>query len=122
MPQESFIRTDAGGLRLQPQPWRLRDGSVPTIALDLGIHLHHLLHYLTGARPARVAAEQGSHGWFPEIIDDVHCLLRYAGGLYGHVWFSKSAIGHRIGLRLRLFGTDASAEWFQGEPEELRLN
>lgn len=122
MPQEGFIRTDAQGHLPTPQAWRLHDGAVPTIYLDLGVHLHQMLHYLTGARPLRTVAEQGSHGWFHEIVDDVTCLVRCSDGLYGHVWFSKSALGHRNGLRIRLYGTKGSAEWYQLEPEEVLLN
>jgi predicted dehydrogenase len=122
MPQEGFIRTDGSGRTPMPQAWRLRDGNLPTIYLDLGVHLHQLLHYLTGEQPWRVVAEQGNHGAFKDVIDDVNCLCRYSNGLYGHIWFSKSAVGHRNGLRLRLYGTEAAAEWYQGNPEDLQVN
>ncbi|WP_207792080.1 Gfo/Idh/MocA family protein [Siccirubricoccus phaeus] len=122
MPQEGCIRTEPSGLKPRPQSWQLQDGAVPTISLDLAVHLHQLLHYVAGAAPVQVAAMQGSHGWFPGFIDDVQALLRCADGLYGHAWFSKSALGHRNGLRLRLYGTEAAAEWEQAAPEELRLS
>jgi predicted dehydrogenase len=122
MPQEGFIRTDPQGNKPAPQEWRLRDGAVPTIYLDLATHLHQTLHYLTGAQPLRAVAEQTSNGWFGDVVDDVTGLCRYSGGLTGNLWISKSAIGHRNGLRLRLYGTKGSAEWHQMEPEELRLN
>jgi len=38
------------------------------------------------------------------------------------MWFSKSALGHRNGLRLRIYGSDASAEWYQMSPEELIIS
>ncbi len=119
MPQEGFLRVDKTGNRPTPQPWRLHDGNVPTIALDLAIHLHHLLFYITGESPTEVVAHQGTHGWFPDVVDNVDCLCHCTNGLYGHVWYSKSALGHRNGLRLRIYGSEASAEWFQGYPEEL---
>jgi predicted dehydrogenase len=122
MPQEGFIRLDALGNRPQPQRWRLSDAKIPTIHLDLGVHLHHLVHYLTAARPHRVAASQASYGWFPEIIDNVSAVCEYSKGIVGQLWFSKSALGHRNGLRLRIFGTEAAAEWFQADPEELRIS
>ncbi len=122
MPQEGFIRTDGTGRMPMPQAWRLRDGPLPTIYLDLAVHLHQLLYYLTGAQPWRVVAEHGSHGAFKGVIDDVNCLCRYSGGMYGHIWFSKSALGHRNGLRLRLYGTAAAAEWYQGNPEDLQVS
>lgn len=122
MPQEGFIRVDAQGNKPAPQAWRLTDGRVPVIYLDLAAHLHHLLYYLIGQKPIEVISDQGSYGWFSEVIDNVTCLCRYSEGVQGQIWFSKSALGHRNGLRLRIYGTKGSAEWYQGCPEELRLS
>ena len=121
MPQEGFLRTDRAGNKPDVQKWRLEDGLIPTLHLDLAVHLHELLYYLTGSRPSEVVADQASHGWF-DVIDDVHCLCRNTGNLRGHVWFSKSALGARNGLRLRIYGTKASAEWLQANPEELLVS
>lgn len=121
MPQEGFVRRVGAGQKPKVQSWRLRDGFVPTIHLDLGVHLHQLIHYLTGLKPREVVASQASYGWFG-VVDEVTALTRYSGGVQGAIWFSKSALGYRNGLRLRIFGSKASAEWVQGNPEELRLN
>lgn len=122
MPQEGFIRVDAQGNKPAPQSWRLSDGQVPTIHLDLAVHLHQLIHYLVGQKPIAVVSDQGSYGWFSEVIDNVTCLCRYSEGVQGQMWFSKSALGHRNGLRLRIYGSKASAEWYQACPEELVLS
>jgi len=119
MPQEGYTRVDGHGNKPAPQSWRLSDGNVPTIHLDLAVHLHHLIHYLIEQKPIEVVADQDSYGWFPEVIDNVGCLCRYSEGVKGQMWFSKSALGHRNGLRLRIYGTKASAEWYQACPEEL---
>ena len=121
MPQEGFIRVDAQGNKPAPQSWRLSDGQVPTIHLDLAVHLHQLIDYLIGQKPIEVVSEQESYGWFSEIIDNVTCLCRYSEGIQGQMWFSKSALGHRNGLRLRIYGSKGSAEWYQACPEELVL-
>jgi len=55
-------------------------------------------------------------------MDNVTCLCRYTDGVQGQVWFSKSALGHRNGLRFRIYGSEASAEWFQLNPEEIVLS
>ncbi len=34
----------------------------------------------------------------------------------------KHSLGHRNGLRVRVYGTKGSAEWFQMQPEELLFN
>lgn len=121
MPQEGFIRVDAQGNKPVPQWWRLSDGDVPTIHLDLGIHLHQLIFYLIRQQPLAVVADQASNGWFPGIVDNVTCLGRYSDNVQGQFWFSKSALGHRNGLRLRIYGSEGSAEWYQANPEEVSL-
>lgn len=121
MPQEGYMRTDSQGRKPKVQSWRLRDGTVPTIHLDLGVHLHQLIRYLTGMRPREVVADQGKFGWF-RVVDQVTSLTRYDQGAQGAVWFSKTALGHRNGLRLRIYGSKASAEWAQMNPEELLIS
>jgi predicted dehydrogenase len=121
MPQEGFLRTDSVGNKPTVQGWRLKDGPVPTIHLDLAVHLHELIFYLTGERPLEVVADQASRGWFP-VVDNVSCLARYTHEVQGQLWFSKCALGHRNGLRLRIYGSKASAEWYQVNPEELLLS
>ena len=121
MPQEGYCRVDAQGNKSQPQEWRLRDGPVPTIYLDLAVHLHQLIHYLTGEHPLEVVANQNTCGWF-NVIDNATCLCKYSNNIQGQLWFSKSAIGHRNGLRIRIYGTEASAEWLQVNPEEILIS
>lgn len=121
MPQEGYLRTDDQGNKPQPQAWRLTDGPVPTLHLDLAVHLHELIHYLTGLNPLEVVADQASRGWF-DVIDNVSCLARYDNGVQGQFWFSKCALGHRNGLRLRIYGTRAAVEWYQMNPEEVLIS
>lgn len=119
MPQEGFVRVDASGNKPTPQAWRLADGAIPTLHLDLGVHLHQMVSYLTGQKPIELVADQNHYGWFDDVVDNAGCLCRYQGNIQGQFWFSKSALGHRNGLRIRIYGDLASAEWFQGQPEEL---
>lgn len=121
MPQEGYLRSDAQGRKPQPQAWRLSDGPVPTLYLDLAVHLHELIFYLTGLRPLEAIADQASRSGLG-VIDQVTCLTRYERQMQGQFWFSKCALGHRNGLRLRLYGTEAAAEWYQLAPEELLLS
>ncbi len=122
MPQEGYIRVDKLGDKPTPQLWRLSDGRVPIIYLDLGSHLHHMIYYLVGQKPVEVVADHNKYGLFPEVVDNVTCLCRYSEGIQGQMWFSKSALGHRNGLRFRIYGSKASAEWYQMCPEELILS
>lgn len=122
MPQEGFIRVDAQGNKPKPQEWRLSDSKIPTIHLDLAVHLHELIDYVIGEKPVSVISDQESDGWFKNIVDNVSCLCRYTNNVQGQVWFSKSALGNRNGLKLRIYGSKASAEWVQMNPEELVLS
>lgn len=118
MPQESFARL-VNGQKPNPQSWRLTDGIIPGVSLDLGTHLQHMVYFLTEENPIELVADQSSFGWFPQIVDNVSCMARYESGMRSQMWFGKSAIGHRNGLRVRIYGTKGSAEWFQMQPEEL---
>jgi predicted dehydrogenase len=121
MPQEGYLRKDSNGNLPVLQDWRQKDGPIPTLHLDLAIHLHELVHYLTGLQALEVVADQASRGWFP-VIDNASCLCRYSENVQSHFWFSKCALGYRNGLRIRLYGSKASAEWYQLNPEELLLS
>jgi predicted dehydrogenase len=122
MPQEGFARLDGHGNKPQPQSWRLSDGKISTLSLDLGVHLHHIIHYLTGEYPLQVVADKASFGWFENVVDNVSCMIRYSGGLRCQMWYSKIALGQRNGLKVRVYGDKGSAEWLQMQPEELLVS
>jgi predicted dehydrogenase len=123
MPQEGFLRlVGIDSSKPLPQAWRLKDHFIPTVSLDLGVHLHHLIWFLTDRNPMEVAAMQQSQGHFEGIVDNVQCLARYSGDLPVQMWYGKTALGYANGLRIRIFGTEGSAEWVQMNPEFLVLN
>jgi predicted dehydrogenase len=122
MPQEGYTRYTLEHQQPKPQEWRMVDYEIPTISLDLGTHLHNMMAFLTGEHPKEVVARESSFGFFPQVIDDVLCMINYTGDIAAQMWFSKAALGNRNGLRIRVFGTKASAEWFQAEPETLKIN
>jgi len=116
MPQEGFLRVNAN-----PQAWRRKDYAVPTVSLDLGVHVHHLVDFLSGGlKPLSLVGEQASYGQLPGIIDNVYCIARYEQDMRVQAWWGKTALGHRNGLRVRVYGEKASAEWYQMDPEMLR--
>lgn len=122
MPQEGFARTDKEGKPVIPQQWRLKDSKIPTISLDLGVHLHHIVDFLTAAKPVRVVANQASFGAYREVVDSVNAIVEYSDGIICNLWYSKAALGCRNGLRIRIFGDQGSAEWFQMDPEHLLVS
>ena len=118
MPQEGYLRDGAN-----PQEWRKRDYAVPTVSLDLGVHVHHLVDFITGGKkPLRVFGDQSSYGQFQGVIDNVYCLAQYEDDIKVQSWWGKTALGYRNGLRIRAFGSISSAEWYQMVPEDLHFS
>lgn len=120
MQQEGFLRLK-NGAPMKPQDWRLLDRDVPVISLDLGVHIYSIIKTLTRETPIEVTGTENNFGNFGGIIDDVNCLVKYSGGMVCNMWFSKTALGSRNGLRIRVYGTKKSAEWYQAEPEQLKM-
>lgn len=122
MPQEGFARQDRNGNPQAPQEWRLKDTEIPIIALDLGSHIHNLIYYLSSEHPQELVGVSNSFGAFKQVQDNVICISKYSNDLVCNIWFSKSALGHRNGLRVRVYGEHGSAEWYQMDPELLIFN
>ena len=123
MPQEGFSRVDpVTGQSTIPQSWRLKDGNIPTICHDLGAHLHHLGYFITGKHVQKTTGKFSSHSIYENVVDDIMMWLEYEDGVKGSFWMSKTALGHRNGLRIRIYGTNGSAEWLQSRPEEMCIS
>ncbi len=118
MPSDAFIQAEE---KMSPQAWRLSDGKIPTILLDLAVHLHHLTSFLTNLKPLSVNADFHHFSIFNDIIDNAYIWVNYEQNFRCSMWVSKTALGHRNGLKLRLFGDQGSAEWYQEEAEKLHL-
>ncbi len=119
MPQESFVRPPKSVK--YPQKWRLTDPFIPTICLDLGVHLHHLAHFVAGFEAKSVYARMNSFSKYG-VIDDVEMMMDGDDGMRGSFWMSKTALGNRNGLSIEVYGDKASGVWVQEEPERLRLS
>ncbi len=122
MPQEGFLRLGKDLSKPVPQEWRLVDGEIPILSLDLAVHIHQMIDFLTGEKPIELVTTNNNFGFFNDIIDNTICIARYTGNLDCQIWFSKSALGYSNGLRLRVFGTSGSAEWFQMDPEIIQIS
>jgi len=123
MPQEGFSRPPSiAGKNTPPQSWRLSDGKIPTICLDLGVHMLNMINFLTNEDPTEVFAEFSNYSVYKNIVDYVQMMLRFGSGMKGSLWMTKTAIGHRNGLTVRVYGEKASSYWYQMSPEELQIN
>lgn len=118
MQSDGFIQPKE---KMHPQPWRLSDGEIPTLLLDLAVHVQHLSRFVTGLAPVSVNADFHHFSIFDGIVDDAYMWVRCEEDMKAAFWVSKTALGHRNGLRIRVFGDLGSAEWYQEEPEKLHI-
>jgi predicted dehydrogenase len=119
MPQDTYLRlTKEGGVTM-PQLWRQKDYGLPTVSLDLGVHIHSILKFLIEDSLESVVSIYGSYGNVPGIIDTVQSMARLSRGGHVSIWFGKTALGYRNGLKVMILGTKGAAEWLQERPEEL---
>ena len=87
MPQAGFTQTSS-----KPQKWRLVDEEIPTICLDLGVHLHNLAYFIIGKEPRRVMANFFNNSKHKKLIDNVLMWLEYDNGMKGIVWNQKNSL------------------------------
>jgi predicted dehydrogenase len=122
MPQDTFLRLKNTSQTTKIQQWRLQRSEISCLSLDLFVHLHSIIHFLTGKKPLQVFSKLNSVSQVtPELIDDAQAIITYSNNLTVSAWYSKVALGSRNGLRIRAYGTNGSLEWYQESPEVLRI-
>lgn len=86
---------------------------------DIGTHAYNLACFVTGLTCEKIAADVSTFVPGRRLDDNVHMLLRFAGGAKGSLWASQVAPGNENNLRLRIYGEKAGLEWHQENPNEL---
>jgi predicted dehydrogenase len=86
---------------------------------DIGSHAEHLARYVTGLEIDRLYADVSTFVEGRRIDDDANLLVHYRGGAKGVLFCSQISVGEENRLSLRVYGTDASLEWQQQEPNIL---
>ena len=86
---------------------------------DIGTHAHNLARYITGLEIDELAAELTAFIPGRELDDDGNCLVRFEGGVKGIIYASQISNGDENNLNIRIYGTKASIEWRQEDPNEL---
>ncbi len=89
---------------------------------DIGTHAFHLAEFITGLEVDSILADLNAFGSGRRLDDNAQVLMRFAGGARGALWASQVAVGHENGLRIRIYGDKAGLEWFQEQPNQLRLS
>jgi len=89
---------------------------------DIGTHAFHLAEFITGLEVDSILADLNAFVSGRRLDDNAQVLMRFAGGARGALWASQVAVGHENGLRIRIYGDKAGLEWFQEQPNQLRLS
>jgi predicted dehydrogenase len=101
--------------------WRMdpAKGGVATAVADVGTHAFHLLRYITGLEASRISAELTTLVPGRRVFDNATMRLTLSNGAPATIWATMAATGHEHGLRIRVFGDDASLEWRHEDPQHL---
>jgi predicted dehydrogenase len=119
MPQESFLKLSKNLDPPNVQNWRKSDGEISTLSLDLGVHTQSLIHFVTGLSGIKFVGVKSHRGLVSNAVDYLSALGKYQDGVEVNVWYGKTALGNRNGLRIRIFGEHGSFEWEQIYPDRL---
>lgn len=86
---------------------------------DIGTHAYNLLRFVSGLRLQALIADLSAFVPGRKVDDNVHMMLRFAGGAKGMLWASQVAPGNENGIALRLYGDKGGLEWRQTEANTL---
>ncbi|NOR54103.1 MAG: gfo/Idh/MocA family oxidoreductase [Candidatus Aminicenantes bacterium] len=89
---------------------------------DIGSHIENMVSYLTGLNIQSVCARLDTFVEGRILDDNASILVNYDNGAKGLYWSSQIAVGHDNGLRVRIYGTKASLEWSQENPNYTRIS
>ncbi len=86
---------------------------------DIGTHGENMVEYITGLKIKSLCADFTSFVAGRQLEDDANILLRLENGGKGILSASQIACGEENNLRIRIYGSKASLEWGQQEPNTL---
>ena len=86
---------------------------------DIGTHAHNLIRYITSLEIDEICSELTAFIPGRELDDDGNNLVRFKGGAKGIIYASQISNGDENALNIRVYGTKASLEWHQEDPNEL---
>lgn len=104
--------------------WRTdpRRAGISNCVGDIGSHIENMVAHLSGLEIRRLLARLDRFGEGRVLDDNASILVEYKGGARGHYWCSQVAIGHDNGFRVRIYGTKASLEWVQEDPNYCKVS
>ncbi len=123
MPQQTFAIKGTDNKPIEPQRWRLDENAcIPHVSLDLGTHVVNLGQFLTGKKIVAVSGVAKTRGSFENIIDYISANMLLEGGIPFSTTYGKCFLGHDNGLRVNIYGSKSSVDWYQKNPDTIKLS
>jgi predicted dehydrogenase len=88
---------------------------------DIGSHIENMVSYITGLKIQRLLARLDRFGEGRVLDDNASIMIEYDNSAKGLYWSSQIAVGHDNGFRVRIYGTKASLEWVQENPDHAKV-
>ncbi len=88
---------------------------------DIGTHAENLAEYITGLKISELCADVSSLVEGRLLDDDTNVLVRFENGARGIIYCSQISLGEENAMAIRIYGTKASLEWHQMEPNTLTV-
>lgn len=88
---------------------------------DIGSHIENMVSYMTGLKIKALSARLDTMVDNRKLDDNATIMVEYHGGAKGLYWCSQIAVGNDNGLRVRIFGSKASIEWAQENPNYMKI-
>ena len=88
---------------------------------DIGTHAENLVEYITDLRMEKLFVDATSFVDGRTLEDDANMLVHYEDGVRGILYASQVSVGEENPLNIRVYGTKASLEWNQEQPNYLRV-
>ncbi len=103
--------------------WRTdpKQAGISSCMGDLGTHIENMSNYVTGLEIEEIMADLTIFGKDRVLDDDGNVLVHFENGAVGVIFASQISVGDENNLRFRIYGTEASMEWHQENPNYLYL-
>ena len=88
---------------------------------DIGSHIENMVAFMTGLKIKRLSARLDTMVDGRVLDDNASIMVEYDSGAKGLYWCSQIAVGNDNGLRVRIFGSKASIEWAQENPNYMKV-
>lgn len=103
--------------------WRTdpKQAGVSSCIGDIGSHAENLARYITGLEMESLCADMTTFVPGRQLEDDGNLLVHYKGGARGILYASQVSVGEENDVNIRVYGTNASLEWHQENPNYLSV-